>query len=476
MLFLKKKNTERSVRLFNTASKEKEIFRPLHEGRVKLYSCGPTVYDYIHIGNLRPVVLSDTVRRTFEYAKYRVLQVMNITDVGHLSSDADEGEDKMLIALKREGREVTIENMLALADVYAEAFTEDLHALNAEVPYAMPRASEHIRGMEAYIETLLHKGYAYPTSDGIYFETAKFPRYGVLGGSASETYSRTGVSGEKKNPRDFALWKFDTTFGWDAPWGKGFPGWHIECTAMATHYLGKSFDIHTGGVEHVAVHHNNEIAQAEAANGKPYARYWLHHEHIFLEGKKISKSLGNTVTLSQLSDRGIHPLALRYWLLTGHYRQSMNFTWEAIQAAHTALTRAWRLFADFPNGGTVSGAYLERFEEAIFDDFNTPEAVAVLWSLLKDESVAPKEKKASIRRMDAVLGIGFDGAPSRAEAVSVSVVSRDDIPEEIEKLIEEREEARSQKNFERADQLREKLKQSGYRIEDAPGGPVVKRL
>ena len=285
MLFFKKK-PEATITLFNTKGREKQVFEPLTAGRVKMYSCGPTVYDYVHIGNLRAFLLSDIIRRTFEYAGYQVTQVMNITDFGHLVGDGDEGEDKMSLALKREGKPITMENMLALASMYAAAFKEDIAAFNIRTPQYLPRASEHVRGMVAYIETLLHKGYAYQISDGIYFDTAKWPEYGALGGSASEKHSRIGVSGEKHDPRDFALWKFSRDMGWEAPWGRGFPGWHIECTAMSTRYLGKTFDIHTGGIDHIPVHHNNEIAQAEAANAKPYARYWLHNEFITIDNAR----------------------------------------------------------------------------------------------------------------------------------------------------------------------------------------------
>lgn len=474
MLFFNKKPVN-LLQVFNTATKTKELFEPLAHGAVKMYSCGPTVYDYAHIGNLRSYVFSDIVRRTFEYAGSKVRQVINITDFGHLVGDADDTEDKMTLALKREGKELTMENMYALASVYVEAFVNDLREVNVLLPTVMPRASEHVSGMKAYVEALLHKHVAYVTSDGVYFDTTTFPRYGVLGGSTSSAHSRLGTTSQKKNPADFALWKFNSTLGWDAPWGKGFPGWHVECTAMSTQYLGKTFDIHTGGIDHIAVHHNNELAQAEAANGKPYARYWLHHEFITVDGTRIGKSEGNAITLKQLSDRGIAPLAFRYWLLTTHYRQKANFTWEAVLAAQTALTRAWKVVADLRGAGSVSREYRARFEQALYDDFNTAEAIAVLWELLKDEQVPSGDKRATVLAFDRVLGIGFGNASSRLERTTVQVVSEDDLPETVRALVVERDAARAGKDFARADELRKALEVEGFVLEDSSEGTLIRR-
>ena len=406
MLFFKKK-TVSGIRLFNTKTREKELFTPIKNGEVKMYSCGPTVYDYVQIGNLRSFLLSDIVRRTFEYAGYNVRQVMNFTDFGHLVSDGDEGEDKMTKGLKREGKELTMENMFTLATEYIQAFQHDREEMNILKPHTMPRASEHVSGQVAYIQTLFDKHFAYTTSDGVYFDTERFATYGELGGSASEEHARIEGNTEKKNPRDFALWKFNSELGWDAPWGKGFPGWHIECTAMATRYLGKTFDVHTGGIDLRSVHHNNEIAQAEAANSRPFVNYWLHNEFITIDSKRIGKSLGNAVTLKQLTDKGISSLAYRYWLLTGHYRQKMNFTWEAVLGAQTALQRALRMFVELKGKGTPHREYIQRFEDALYDDLNTPECIAVLWDLLKDDTVSDGDKKTTILTFDSVLGVGF---------------------------------------------------------------------
>ena len=479
MWFFSKKPAS-GIYVFNTKGREKQLFEPLKSGEVRMYSCGPTVYDFAQIGNLRSYVLSDTIRRTFEYAGYKVVQVINLTDFGHLVGDADDTEDKMLIALRREGLEPTMENMSAVATKYIEAFKEDIVAMNIEMPNVMPRASEHVRGMIAYIETLLHKDFAYKTSDGIYFDTTKFPTYGVLGGSASAEHSRVGVSSQKRSPRDFALWKFNESMGWEAPWGKGFPGWHIECTAMSTRYLGKSFDIHTGGVDHIAIHHNNEIAQAECANGKPYATYWLHNEFITIDGKRIGKSEGNAITLRQLVDRGINPLAYRYWLLTGHYRSPMNFTWEAVEAAQTAWHRAQKTFVDLPTGqaglkgnGNVVDAYKKQFDGAVFDDFNTPEAVAILWELLKDDAVTAEDKRATVLEFDKVLGLGFAAARGRMKSAKVSV--EEAVPDEVQALLTERENARSGKDYAKADELRGRILEAGYTIEDGPNGAVLRK-
>jgi cysteinyl-tRNA synthetase len=293
--------------LYNTLSRTKESFQPVHSDHVRMYNCGPTVYDFAHIGNLRSYVFADTLRRALLLNGYKVMQVVNITDVGHLTSDADEGDDKMTVALKREGKSLTIEAMREVADTYTAAFLDDLNALNIRKPSALPRASEHIQADIALIETLMQKEYAYETSDGVYFDTVRFKGYGKLGGidtSALQEGARVARNEEKRNPTDFALWKKNSTLGWASPWGRGFPGWHIECSAMAMEYLGKEIDIHTGGIDHIGTHHNNEIAQSEAATGRPFARIWMHNAHILVEGTKFSKSLGNTIQLRQLQGHG----------------------------------------------------------------------------------------------------------------------------------------------------------------------------
>lgn len=476
LAFLRKKKESDSLVFFNTLGKEKQEFKSLRGRYAKLYTCGPTVYDHVHIGNLRSFIFSDVLRRTLEYFGYEVKHVINITDLGHLSGDGDEGEDKMSAGLKREGLEMTLDNMKALGERYAQAFIEDLKELNVKLPFAFPRASDHVPEQIAFIESLFDKGYAYTTSDGVYFDTAKFAQYGALGGtSTSEEHSRVGINPEKRHPQDFALWKFNKTLGWDASWGKGFPGWHIECTAMSTKYLGKSFDIHTGGIDLIPVHHNNEIAQSEAATGKPYARYWMHGAFATIEGKRIGKSEGNAIRLYQLKERGISPLAYRYLVLTSHYRSPMNFTWEALEAAQTTLYRALRAFADLPEGGRIHPESRARFETAIKDDLNMPEAVSVLWEVLKDETISPSDTRATVLDFDRTLGVGFADVGAGSEAGKLAVIGTEDLPEEVSTLVEKRELARAAGDWAEADRLRGEITGKGYSLEDTKDGPKVRK-
>ncbi len=477
--FLRKSASRAELVLFNTLGRKKEPFRPLKGKYVGMYTCGPTVYNYAHIGNLRAYVTADLLRRTLEYAGHEVKQIVNITDVGHLVGDGDDGEDKMTAGLKREGMELTLENMKFLGEKYAEAFIEDLKALNIELPFSFPRASENIPEQIAYVESLLDKGYAYKASDGVYFDTRKYKDYGALGGSASREHSRIGVSGDKHDPRDFLLWRFDSLAGWDTPWGKGFPGWHIECTAMATKFLGKSFDIHTGGIDHIAVHHNNEIAQTEAATGKKFVNYWVHTEFLVIDSQKIAKSIGNTIMLSQVRDRGISPLSYRYWLLTSHYRSQLNFTWDAVVAAQTARERALRLYNDLPKGSDTNGAelvdesYREKFRAVLYDDLNSAEAIALMWDLLKDDGVSAPSKRATLREFDRVLAIGFS-SDDMGTIGRLKVIAKADIPGDVQKLIEEREGARRASDWTKADNLRTEIVTKGYDVLDTPEGPTVR--
>ena len=498
-----KKPAPTGIFFYNTLGHEKQKFEPLRDRNVKMYTCGPTVYDYAHIGNLRAYIFSDTIRRVLEYGGYEVKQVMNITDFGHLANDSDEGEDKMTSALRREGLAATMENMHTLGTRYMDAFIDDLKTLNIELPFVLPRASEHIPDQIAYVETLLNKGYAYKTKDGIYFDVEKFPAYGALGGvSASKEHSRVGVNPEKHDPRDFALWKFslpaqagnaqndaegtqknaDALLGWDAPWGKGFPGWHIECVAMSTRHLGKTFDIHTGGIDHIAIHHNNEIAEAQAANAKPLAHFWMHGAFITIEGKRIGKSEGNAIRLYQLEERGISALAYRYLVLTAHYRQTMNFTWAAAEGAQTTLQRAQRFFADISTGsaasvrGAISEKYRAAFLVAIDDDLNTPAALAVMWDLIKDDTIRPADKRETLLDFDRVFGIGFRPLLYRSDAAErIAVVAGSDVPGSVESLLKERESARTAGDWAKADELREKIHQEGFTVEDTAEGPVLRR-
>lgn len=468
----------------NTRTGTREEFTPLRAGEVRMYNCGPTVYDYAHIGNLRSFVFADTLKRVFKHNGYRVRQVINITDVGHLTGenagDADTGEDKMMQALAREGLTPSIEHMQQVGTKYADAFFADLDALNADTQGTrFPRASEHIEGQIALIQTLTEKGYTYTTSDGIYFDTARFPAYGTLGNIDTDQLragARVAENTEKRQPADFALWKFNTAFGWDSPWGQGFPGWHIECSAMVYELLGAHIDVHTGGVDHIATHHNNEIAQSESAFGAPLARFWLHNEFITVEGQKISKSLGNTITLRHIGERGYSPLAFRYWLLSAHYTTPTNFTWDALGAAHTALIRLHRHFVEHlgTRTGTPDASYMQRLTEAVNDDVDTPKALALLWELEKDNTLATPVKRATFCAFDAVLGLGFRYAHTRLtnETTRIAV---SDIPDVINEKVAARERAREQKDFERADTLRAEIQEAGFDITDTEDGPALTR-
>jgi cysteinyl-tRNA synthetase len=448
-----------------------------------MYNCGPTVYDVQHIGNLRPYVFADVLRRTLEYSGHTVLQVINITDVGHLTGDnegnADAGEDKMSKALRREGLPFTIENMQQIGQRYESRFFEDLRALNVQQPTYRPRASEHIAGMIALIETLEQKGYTYQINDGIYFDTSRYPEYGKLGGiGGTESHARVDHSSEKRQAADFALWKFNNELGWQSPWGTGFPGWHIECSAMAMHYLGKTIDVHTGGTDHISIHHNNEIAQSEAATGKPFARYWMHNAFITIDDSKIAKSVGNTMSLESLTEQHYSPLAYRYWLLTGHYRTLMNFTWDALDAAQSALERIHRVVLEVPADtiGQPKKHYRSRFESAIFDDLDTPKAIATLWELIRDDTVPAHDKQATLLEFDRVLGIGLSESVKHGEstvATGPQPIPLDELPEQIQSLVKQRHEAREQRNFETADRLRDNLHEAGYAVKDTPDGTQV---
>jgi len=398
------------MKIYNTLTDKLEDFKSLKDHEVTMYHCGPTVYNFVHIGNLRSYILADILRRTFEYSDFKVTQVINITDIGHLTSDEDSGDDKMVKGLKREGLPISIDGLKQLADKYSQAFVKDLEAINIKKPDYMPRATEYLEKEIELIQKLEDKGFAYKLDDGIYFDTNKLPDYGKLGGLTpiNESESRVDTSG-KKSPRDFVLWKLspDDHLGFPSPWGNGFPGWHIECSAMSRELLGQPFDIHTGGVDHVPVHHNNEIAQSEAAYGSTLANYWIHNEFVNLSGAKMSKSEGNILTLKALEEEGFSPLTYRYFLLLSHYRSPTNFTWEALEAAQNALNRLKKLTSALPEGGIVNVPYKNQFKEKLENDFNTPQALAVIWTMLKDKAISSEDKLATIKDFDKVLGLGL---------------------------------------------------------------------
>lgn len=462
--------------LFNTESRKREAFEPLHKNEVRMYSCGPTVYDYAHIGNLRMYVFADTLKRTLLYNGYRVNQTINYTDFGHLTSDADHGDDKMMKGLLREGMEISLDSMRILSDRYIKAFNDDLAALNIIPPTQFSRASDYVREQIALIKTLEEKGYTYSTSDGIYFDISKFPSYGRLGNidlEGQESGARVAVNPEKRHPADFALWKHNP-LGFKSVWGSGFPGWHIECSAMAFATLGRQIDIHTGGVDHIPTHHNGEIAQSEAATGKQFSKYWLHGEHLVIDNQKISKSFGNGVTMQALYDEGYSALDYRYWLLTSHYRTRVNFSFTALSGAKQAFTRLQRMmFEDWANEkGLPSTEYQQLFIEAINDDLNTPKVIALVWELVRDEKLTPGEKRATLLDFESLLGLGLDRDPEDGLR-ALGHLTPDSIPDELKSLMDEREAARVARNWPEADRLRALIGEKGYTLEDTAEGPRV---
>lgn len=454
--------------LYNTLTRKLEPFKPLIKNKAGLYTCGPTVYNYAHIGNLRTFVFEDILKRVLTYNGYKVTHVMNITDVGHLTDDADAGIDKMEKGAKREGK-----SAWEIAKFYEAAFIKDLAELNTIPAGEYPRATEHIKEQIALIKKLEKKGFTYKTADGIYFDTTKLADYGQLANLKNQELkagARVDI-GDKKNSMDFALWKFSPPLEqrqmeWDSPWGVGFPGWHIECSAMAAKYLGQPFDIHCGGVDHIPVHHTNEIAQSEASNGKPLANYWLHGEFLLTgEAEKMAKSGDNFITLQTIKDRGINPLAYRYFLLQTHYRKQLTFSWEALQAAQNGLEHLYEVVRSFDKPKIGCAEYEQKFLECINDDLNTPEALALLWKLVKSDYPSAA-KLETILKFDRVLGLKIKEASERAE---------EPLPLEITKLVAERDHARVEKNWAQSDELRKKLEALGYKVKDAKDGTKVEK-
>lgn len=462
-----------TLKLHNTLTDKLDEFKPIKSGYVGMYHCGPTVYDYTHIGNLRSFLLADIIRRTFEFFGYEVKQVMNITDVG-IGGNNDEGEDKIIKGLKREGKTVNMESMKELGDFYTERFKEDINKLNIKIPHVLPKASEHLSEQIELIKTLESKGFTYKTSDGIYFDTSKDTHYGKLGGIEKERESRIEPNQEKRNLKDFAVWKFNSNLGFPSPWGQGFPGWHLECSAMSAKYLGNTFDIHTGGIDLAPIHHNNEIAQSESACGCSLANYWLHNEFVNVADAKMAKSEGNQITLKTLVEKGFSPLTYRYFLLMAHYRTPVTFSWEALEAAENAYRKLKEYFGSLasiqrlnlcnPKGLTF--VYKEEFKDAIENDLNTPKALAIVWKLIKDESVPSADKRVALLDFDKVLGLDLE--QNEFEIA--------DIPAEVEQLMKERESARVEGNYQKADELRLIIQKNGYEILDTATGQKLKKL
>lgn len=464
------------LRLFNTLTRTAEDFQPLHPPFVTYYSCGPTVYDYAHIGHARTFVFADILQRVLELNTYQVKRVMNITDVGHLVSDSDEGEDKMEKGAVREQKSVW-----EIAKYYTNDFFQMLEALNIPIPALLPRATVYIPQMIALITVLEQKGYTYTITDGVYFDTSKVADYGKLTGHSLveltqriKAGARVEMVAGKKHPTDFALWKFSAVvkqrqMEWDSPLGKGFPGWHIECSAMSMDLLGETIDVHTGGVDHIPIHHTNEIAQSEAATGKQFVRTWVHGEHLLIDGQKMSKSLGNFYRLKDVEEKGYSPVALRYLFLTASYRKQMNFTWASVAAAHTAWTglrQQVQQLQDVARSDEYSSAYTAKMLRALNDDLNTAQAIAMLWEALKSNLTAP-EKLAVVDFADAVLGLSLlSVADGKSQVI---------IPEELQQLLREREALRKQKQWQEADLVRGKIEERGYVIEDTPQGARLKK-
>lgn len=453
------------MRIYNTLTRQKEEFVPIDPDgkKVGMYVCGPTMYWYQHVGNLRSYIFADVLKRTLAYFGYETKHVMNITDVGHLVSDEDEGEDKIEKAAKKEGK--TAEEIV---NFYLEIFKSDFEKLNIISPDVWCKATEHIKEQIELIKKLEEKGFTYKTSDGIYFDTSKLSDYGKLTGQNPEDLQagkRVDLK-EKRNVTDFALWKFSEKPGqrqqeWESPWGLGFPGWHIECSAMSMKYLGEQFDIHTGGIDHIAVHHTNEIAQSEGATKKIPAKYWMHGEFLIFQGKKVSKSEGGLYTISELEKQGFNPLSFRYFALSAHYRSPLDFSIKNLENAQNSYKRLKNIIPDLENDGKINSAYLEEFEDAIADDLDTPKAIAALWNLLRDQKAEGKVE--TIKKMDEVFGLNLFAKEELK------------IPAKVQKLLNQRQKAREEKNWQESDKIREEIEKMGFIAKDTKEGQAIKQ-
>lgn len=463
-----------ALKLYNTLTRKKQQFKPIHDKKVGLYTCGPTVYNYAHIGNLRTYIFTDILQKTLEYNGYKVKRVMNITDVGHLTSNADTGEDKLEKESKKEKKSVW-----KIAKFYTDAFLRDIKELNIKKPEIIASATETIGEQIKIIKILIDKKYAYETSKAIYFEVAKFKNYNKLSRQPMHqkiTAAREEVveDPEKKHPADFALWfklvgrYKNHSMRWPSPWGMGFPGWHIECSTISTKYLGQPFDIHTGGVDHIGTHHTNEIAQSEAALGKPLAKFWLHGEFLVIDESKMAKSEGNFITLDALKKHNFDPIAFRYLVLTAHYRSKLNFTWESLKSAQNALEKLRETILSLKKvkqsvDEKILKQYQKKFEYFINSDLNTPAALALWWEVLKSSKLNDRTKNALIIDFDKVFGLNLANTKSEK------------IPSQVLKLVKEREVFRKEEDFAKADQLRQKIESLGWLIEDTTRGPKLKK-
>lgn len=462
------------IKFYNTLTRKKEEFEPSQNNTVRMYSCGPTVYSYAHIGNFRAYIFMDTLRRTLRYNGYKLNGVMNITDVGHLTSDADTGEDKMEKASIKEHK-----TPYEIADFYTNWFMTDLEKLNIEKPEHVVKATDHIQDMINFVSGLIKNGMAYEVNGNVYFDVLKLKDYGRLSGIKLDDLkagARIAVNDEKHSPYDFALWikaPENHIMKWNSPWGIGYPGWHIECSTMSLKYLGPTFDIHTGGVDHIPVHHENELAQTEGLTGALQARFWMHVEFLQVDGGKMSKSLGNCYRIEELEQRGYTALDYRYFCLNGHYRKKLNFTFEALDASKTALERLLGLMKEHKNGTEKADpskleGFKKQFVDAVNDDLNIPFALGVLWTMLKEMPRSNQVYQLAIE-MDKIFGLSLDTCETEQK-------ENNDIPLDVQQLAKQRAEAKKQKNFAMADEIRNKIESMGYKIADKADGFDITRI
>ncbi|MBX7145054.1 MAG: cysteine--tRNA ligase [Oligoflexia bacterium] len=467
-----------TVRLFNTLSRQVEELKPLVPGKVSIYCCGPTVYDYQHIGNLRTYIFEDVLVRTLRLAGYQVTHVMNITDVGHLVSDADEGEDKMLVAMRREGKKSA-----DIAQFYTDIFFNHCQLLHIKRPDIVCKATEHVQEMIELITRIERNGCTYISGGNVYFDISKLKDYGKLARLDIEKLmagARIEVDQNKRNPYDFVLWftksKFENQeLQWDSPWGRGYPGWHIECSAMSMKYLGEEFDIHCGGIDHIPVHHTNEIAQSEAATRKNWVRHWMHGEFLVQNKEKMSKSKGGFLTLDTILEKGFDPLTYRFFCLSAHYKAQLSWSWEALTGAAQGFERLKNtiiaLKAEAPQAATGPTAprieeYRGEFKQALFNDLNVPKALATLWATLGDKQLSPRTRLDLAFEFDQVLGLGMQDWKEVALA----------LPTEVQTLVGQRQAAREARNWGESDRLRGEIEKLGYSVEDAKGTQKVRKL
>lgn len=469
------------MKLYNTKSRTIEELSPILTPKVTFYACGPTVYDYTHFGHLRTYTNNDLLKNSLKFLGYNVNHVMNITDVGHLSDDADEGEDKLEKGARKFGK--TVEEV---AEFFTQYFLKSMDDMHISRPNKLVKATDHIQDMIDLIKILEQKGFTYDTSEALYFDTSKFAQYGQLSGQLLDEKKQQAredvyVDKNKKNPTDFVLWfkrigRFENhTMHWDSPWGDGFPGWHIECSAMSMKYLGHTIDIHSGGIDHITVHHENEIAQSECATGEQFVKIWFHNVFLLINGEKMSKSLGNLLTIDDIKEKSIDPMALRYLFMQTHYRQAMNFTWESLEAAQTALTKLRRYIQQFQNDSHRSMLsedklnkvedYQEKFKTTLENDLQIPQALAVVWEVVKS-NIPSTDKIDLLRSFDEVLTLDMFKSPEIEQ----------EIPEEIKNLAQKRIDARNNKDFSTADLIRDQIIEKGYSVEDASDSYILRKI